>query len=346
MTSEGCDCSIRYMKCSIPYKLTLSLLGFLLLFTTASHADDAKDVREPLTVVATTGMVADAARAVLGDRGVVIGIMGEGVDPHLYKPKASDVRLVLSADAVFYSGLKLEGRMGDVFAKARERGLPVHAVTAHLDESLQLEDEEHPGDPDPHIWMDVEVWSLTLQPIVRVLCEVDPAGCEDYRINAERYRKSLLELDVKLEAMIGSIPSEQRVLVTAHDAFRYFSRSYGIEVHGVQGISTESEPGLSELNDLVNYLVKKKIRAVFIESSVSPRNILAIIQGARAQGHEVVQGGQLYSDAMGAPGTPAGTYVGMMEHNGHVITNALGGKIPKDEAVSDSPSQDEDPRAS
>jgi manganese/zinc/iron transport system substrate-binding protein len=230
--------------------------------------------------------------------------------------------------------------MGDVFSNAKKRGLPVHAVTSGLDKKLLLEDESHPGDPDPHVWMDVEVWSATLEEIVRVLCEVDPDGCMVYRQNAKAYQQHMVELDEKVGVMVGTIPSEQRVLVTAHDAFRYFGRAYGIEVHGIQGISTDSEAGLSDLNELVNFLVVKKIPAVFIESSVSPRNVQALIEGAKAQGHDVVVGGELYSDAMGPAGTPTGTYRGMMEHNALVITRALGGVVVV--PASSSPEKDED----
>ena len=234
--------------------------------------------------------------------------------------------------------------MEDVFANARKRGLPVHAIADGLDTSLLLEDESHPGSPDPHVWMDVEVWSRSLEEIVRVLCQVDPDGCSIYQRNAAVHEKQLIALDEEVEAMIATIPRKQRVLVTAHDAFRYFGRAYGIEVHGIQGISTDSEAGLSDLNDLVNFLVEKRIPAVFIESSVSPRNVQALIEGAKSQSHEVVIGGELYSDAMGASGTSAGTYPGMIRHNARVITAALGGTL--DVPSSSPPVEKEDPESS
>ena len=335
------------MKCSIRYKYLWILIPFLLcqqVGAASVASSDLEDAPSQLTVVATTGMVADLARSVIGDRGIVIGIMGEGVDPHLYKPKASDVRLILQADVVFYNGLRLEGRMEDVFANARKRGLPVHAIADGLDTSLLLEDESHPGSPDPHVWMDVEVWSRSLEEIVRVLCRVDPDACSIYQRNAAVHEKQLIALDEEVEAMIATIPRKQRVLVTAHDAFRYFGRAYGIEVHGIQGISTDSEAGLSDLNDRVNFLVEKRIPAVFIESSVSPRNVQALIEGAKSQSHEVVIGGELYSDAMGASGTSAGTYPGMIRHNARVITAALGGTL--DVPSSSPPVEKEDPESS
>ena len=278
------------------------------------------------SIVATTGMVADLARNIAGDRATVVSIMGEGVDPHLYKPKAADVRRILAADVVLYNGLKLEGRMGDVFKRAKAKGLPVHAVTATLPEDLLLVDVESPDHPDPHVWMDVKTWAAAVEGVTKVLCEADLEGCPTYRANAQAYVARLRELNRRVTATMRSIPKDQRVLVTAHDAFQYLGRAYGLEVRGIQGLSTESEAGLSDLNELVDFLVERKIPAVFIESSVSPKNVQALIEGARARGHEVIVGGELYSDAMGQPGTPAGTYVGMIEHNMNTIAAALGGE--------------------
>ena len=320
------------------------MLSWMVLFPTACQGTASAATNPELTIVTTTGMVGDLVRDVAGDRAKVVSIMGEGVDPHLYKPKASDVRMILRADLVFYNGLMLEGRMGDIFAKVRDRGRPVHAVTSRMDTERLLEDEEHPGHPDPHVWMDVEAWSTTLDLIADSLCQEDPEGCELYRSNAGKARESLLQLHANVRIMVDSIPENQRVLVTAHDAFRYFGRAYGIEVRGIQGISTESEAGLSDVNELVEFLVERRIPAVFIESSVPRQNIQALIEGAGARGHEVVIGGELYSDAMGKPGTPEGTYAGMMAHNARTLAAALGGtssdldeKTPSDKTVKDSP---------
>ena len=318
------------MICSLCYKLIAVHLSLAGMFGSPSGDPPAEAVGPQLSVVATTGMVADLVRAVAGNRARVVSIMGEGVDPHLYKPKASDVRRILTADAVFYNGLMLEGRMGNVFSKARDRGREVHAVTAELSPELLLEDESVAGHPDPHVWMDVQTWASTLDQVVTVLCNIDPDGCTIYRANARRSMESMLELHVSVATMIKSIPENQRVLVTAHDAFRYFGRAYGIEVRGIQGISTESEAGLSDLNELVEFLVERRIPAVFIESSVPRKNIQALIEGAQARGHKVVIGGELFSDAMGKPGTREGTYVGMIEHNARTVTDALGGRWNED----------------
>ncbi|MEE2907040.1 MAG: zinc ABC transporter substrate-binding protein [Planctomycetota bacterium] len=317
------------MICSLCYKLSFALF-FLLVSIVVPGAvladDDVPAGATKLSIVATTGMVADVARHVAGDRAEVVSIMGEGVDPHLYKPKTSDVRRILAADVVFYNGLKLEGRMGEVFTRARSRGRPVHAVTAGLPTAVLLEDESAVGHPDPHVWMDVKTWALTLEEVARVLCEIDPSSCSTYQANAAKALDSMLQLHESVTLMIASIPENQRVLVTAHDAFRYFGRAYDMEVRGIQGISTESEAGLSDLNGLVEFLVERRIPAVFVESSVPRKNVQALIEGAKARGHDVVVGGELFSDAMGRPGTQEGTYEGMIEHNARTMTEALGGR--------------------
>ena len=325
------DCSIRYMKCSTCYKLSRLVMVLIFGALMNAHVQAAQDQPPSLSVVTTTAMVADAVKHVGGDRVEVVSIMGEGVDPHLYKPKASDIRRILSADLVFYTGLKLEGRMGDTFKRARERGLPVQPITAGLPKEQLLVDPEDEAHPDPHVWMDVQLWSSTLDEVVKVLCEKDPEGCETYRLNAAAYQASLKALHQQIKTMVETIPEPQRVLVTAHDAFGYFGRAYGIKVHGIQGISTESEAGLADLNELVAYLVEHEIPATFVESSVSRKNVQALIEGTRARGHEIVIGGELYSDAMGKPGTPEGTYVGMMRHNAETVCKALGGSTASSE---------------
>ncbi|MDG2476725.1 MAG: zinc ABC transporter substrate-binding protein [Phycisphaerales bacterium] len=281
-----------------------------------------------LQVVATTGMIGDVARHVAGDRADVHTIMGEGVDPHLYKPVASDVRRIMGADVVLYNGLKLEGRMGDIFERAAARGKFVRPVAAMVDESFLLEPEDQPGHPDPHVWMDVKAWMAATDAVAIALCQADPAGCKTYRKNAAAYTVELAELDVYVAAVIASIPKNQRVLVTAHDAFSYFGRAYGLEVMGIQGISTESEAGLADVSSLVLMLVNRRIPAVFVESSVPDKYVRALIEGAAAKGHTVVVGGELFSDAMGRPGTWEGTYRGMIDHNASTVARALGGDVP------------------
>ena len=282
----------------------------------------------PLGMVATTGMIGDMVRSIAGDRGTVTVLMGEGVDPHLFKPTASDVRRLLAADLVFHNGLFLEGRMGSVLSAVDgPLGMSV-AVAEGLPESSLLLPDGAEAHPDPHVWMDVQAWSSTIGPIVTALCEVDPVGCDLFRANAEMLEADLAELDRYVHEVIGSIPPDRRVLVTAHDAFGYFGRAYGLDVQGIQGISTESEAGLADMNRLVQRLVDGSIPAVFVESSVSEKNVRALVEGAAAQGHTVVIGGELFSDAMGSPDSWEGTYPGMIDHNASIIAAALGGDVP------------------
>jgi manganese/zinc/iron transport system substrate-binding protein len=278
-----------------------------------------------LNIVTTTGMVADITRQVVGEHGDVVALMGEGVDPHLYKPTASDARKIMNSDMIFYSGLLLEGRMTDTFLKAARMGKTVFPVTELIEETYLLEPPEFEGHWDPHVWMDVSAWSRAVEAVATALCEQDQEHCDDYKANAKQYNEQLEKLHSYAVSSIASIPKEQRVLITAHDAFNYFGRAYGIEVVGIQGLSTESEAGIEDVNRLVNMIVEKGITAVFVETSVSDRNVKALIEGAKSKGHEVTIGGRLFSDAMGKTDTYEGTYIGMIDHNITTITKALGG---------------------
>jgi manganese/zinc/iron transport system substrate-binding protein len=280
------------------------------------------------TVVATTGMVADIVRNVAGDKAQVKGIIGEGVDPHLYKPTRADVASLSDADIVFYSGLLLEGKMTDVFVKISSKK-PVVAVTESIDESYLLEPPEFAGHYDPHLWMDVQGWMKAVGVVNTALAEFDPPNKEFYDQNAQDYLSRLEALDAYCKESAATIPEGSRILVTAHDAFNYMGRAYGIEVLGIQGISTESEAGLGDLNKLVDTLVKRQIKAVFVETSVADKNVKALIEGAKAKGFEIRIGGELFSDAMGAPGSYEGTYIGMIDHNITTIVRALGGQVPE-----------------
>jgi manganese/zinc/iron transport system substrate-binding protein len=294
-----------------------------------TSSSDAKQSGGRYTVVTTTGMVNDIVQQVAGDRAEVTGIMGTGVDPHLYKPTASDNSKLRSADVIFYSGLLLEGRMDEVLKTAHERGKPVYAVTEGIDPDYIRHPPGFAGHPDPHVWGDVTAWSAAAGFVAEKLAEFDPPHADEYRQDAERYRAELAELDAYVRQVIASIPEGQRHLVTAHDAFEYFSHAYGIPVQSVLGITTESEAGVDDINQLVDFLVENKVPAVFIESSVNSRNIEAVIEGAAQRGWSVRIGGELFSDAMGAPGTYEGTYIGMIDHNATVIARALGGEAPE-----------------
>ena len=288
----------------------------------------AGDSVPEIGIVATTGMIGDLVRGVVGDRGEVAVLMGEGIDPHLFTPTASDVRRLLAADVVFHNGLMLEGRMGTVLSSADGPLARSIAVTEVLPEETLLHPPDAVGHADPHVWMDVLAWSETIAPIVRGLCETDPEGCEVFEANGIRLLEDLAALDRYARSVVVTVPSNQRVLVTAHDAFGYFGRAYGLEVHGIQGLSTESEAGLADMNRLVRMLAERGIPAVFVESSVSKKNVMALVEGAASLDHEVIVGGELYSDAMGAPGTWEGTYPGMIDHNVTTIGRALGGRVP------------------
>jgi manganese/zinc/iron transport system substrate-binding protein len=294
-----------------------------------SSSADAAQRSGPYTIVATVGMVTDVVRHVAGDRADVTGLMGSGVDPHLYKPTRSDVQRMLGADVIFYNGLLLEGKMTDSLIRAATSGKKVHAVTELLDEQYLLEPEEFAGLYDPHVWMDPSAWARAIDVVRDKLIEFDPAGEDEYRANAKAYAAELAALDEYATRVLGSVPEEQRVLVTAHDAFNYFGRRFGYEVVGIQGISTESEAGVQDIERLVDLLVDRNIRAVFVESTVSERNINALITGARARGHEVIIGGELFSDAMGDDGTYEGSYIGMIDHNVTTVARALGGDAPE-----------------
>ncbi|MCY1704896.1 metal ABC transporter solute-binding protein, Zn/Mn family [Pannonibacter sp. SL95] len=283
----------------------------------------------PLTVVATTGMIADAARAVGGDAVTVTALMGPGVDPHSYRQTRSDIVAMAKADLVLWHGLYLEAQMEDFFADLGKKRRVV-AVAEAVDKSRLLGHQNYAGRYDPHVWMDPALWTGVVVAVRDALTEAQPAEAAAFKANAEAYLAELAALDTYSREVLASVPQGSRVLLTAHDAFSYFGRAYGYEVIGIQGISTQSEAGLNRVSELVDLLVSRKIAAVFVESSVSDRNIRALIEGAAAKGHEVRIGGELFSDAMGETGTYEGTYLGMIDHNVTLITRASGGTAPAD----------------
>lgn len=275
-----------------------------------------------IKVTATTGMIADIVRNVGKEHVAVESLMGPGVDPHLYKATPGDLTKLNSANVIFYNGLHLEGKMADVLEKLGEKKTCVAVGTAVPKEQL-LEFAANPEFPDPHIWFNARLWMFAVEKVRDELKKADATHSAEYDTNAETYLKQLMELHQYAAKQIALIPKDRRVLVTAHDAFSYFGKAYGIEVKGLQGISTATEASLQDVQRVVDLLVKRKIRAVFVESSVPRRTVEAVVQGAKARGHEVVIGGELFSDAMGKSGTPEGTYVGMVRHNVDVIVKAL-----------------------
>ncbi|MEO1600535.1 MAG: zinc ABC transporter substrate-binding protein [Pseudomonadota bacterium] len=282
---------------------------------------------ERLDVVATTGMIADAAREVGGERVEVRALMGPGVDPHAYRQTRSDIVAMARADLVLWHGLYLEAQMeGFLLELGAEQ--PVVAVAETLPTDRLIGHDDYADKHDPHLWMDPVLWAEVVVAVRDALIAVDPSGEAIYEANAAAHLAELAALSDYTSRVLASVPASARVLLTAHDAFNYFGAAYGFEVMGIQGISTESEAGLQRIATLVDMLVEREIGAVFVESSVSDRNIRALIEGAAAQGHTVVIGGELFSDAMGEPGTYEGTYVGMIDHNATVISRALGGETP------------------
>jgi manganese/zinc/iron transport system substrate-binding protein len=274
----------------------------------------------PIEVVCTIGMVADLAKNVGGEHVAVTSLMGAGVDPHLYKASPADVARLEAADLILYSGWHLEGKLADLLARMSRRR-PTVAVAEQIDESRILTDEH--GAHDPHLWFDVSLWSEAARATKEALCQFDPSHAADYETNLTAYQARLAELHAYAREQLATIPPDQRVLVTAHDAFRYFGRAYRLEVRGIQGITTDSEAGVRQVNELVDFLVERKIKAVFVESSVADENIRALLEGAAAQKHAVRIGGELFSDAMGAADTPEGTYEGMVRYNVDTIVKAL-----------------------
>lgn len=279
------------------------------------------------TVETTTGMVADLARSVLGDGVEVRAIMGPGVDPHLYKPLRDDVVRILRADLIVTNGLMLEGKMGEVLARAgRDRW--VIAIGDGLDPARVIRPEDAEGHPDPHVWMDPTLWAQGAEAFAEALAQRRPAEGARCRALAAAYASQLRELDTWAKEAVATIPAERRILITSHDAFAYLGRAYGLRVEGVQGISTDSEPGLRRIGELVDLVVENRVPAVFVESSVPRKSIEALVEGARARGHELRIGGELYSDALGESGTWEGTVAGMIDRNVTTIVRALGGKAP------------------
>lgn len=273
-------------------------------------------------VVATTSIVADIAREIAGERAVVEALMGPGVDPHLYKASHGDIARLDAADLVFYNGLHLEGKMVEALEQMAAQK-PTVAVTDLIPRDSLLAPVNYTAQYDPHVWFSINLWSAAVVSVTNALTAIDSAGSSYYRERMEVYQDSLNALAIWASERLAEIPSENRVMVTAHDAFEYFGRAYGIEVRGLQGISTVSEYGLNDVTTMVDMLVERKIKAVFIESSVSPRSIQAVVDGCTARGHNIRIGGELFSDALGEPGQPEGTYVGMIRHNINTIVEAL-----------------------
>lgn len=298
------------------------VIGLALGCTNSSNKTSHPSKR--LRVVATTGMVADLVLQIGGDQVDVEQLMGSTIDPHLYQPNTDDVRSIRSADIVFYNGFKLEGRMADVLRNASLATKRHVAVAESIPKGSVMGDPEHDA-VDPHVWMDVSLWESATHCVEKELSALRPDHANAFSERANDLRQRLVTLDATAIKWFESVPPNQRILITSHDAFRYFGRRYGMQVEGIFGISTASEAGLYRIKNLVELIVKKKVLTVFVESSVNKKFVSAVIEGAKDVGANVSIGGVLYSDAMGPAGSGAATYEGMMTHNFKTIVHALGG---------------------
>ena len=303
-------------------KYILNIIILALLLSSCSTDATEEQSKKRLKVVATTGMVADLAKRIGKDSIEVIALMGPGVDPHLYKATQGDLKHLQTADIILYNGLHLEGKMGEVFEKLG-KVKTVFALGDALDKNLLLQDPVYTENFDPHIWFDVSLWAQTAGPVARLLAEKAPEYEAYFMKNALEYQTELSTLHEWVKNEMVKIDPEKRIMITAHDAFNYFGKAYDVQVRGLQGISTLSEFGLKDRVDLVNFIVENEIKAVFVETSVSEKNIQAIVEGCKQKGHEVRIGGNLFSDAMGAEDSPEGTYKGMVESNVNTIVKSL-----------------------
>jgi manganese/zinc/iron transport system substrate-binding protein len=289
----------------------------------AASGEDGDLADRPIRAVATIGMITDIVRIIGGERVNAIGLMGPGIDPHLYKASEGDVARLQQADVIFYNGLHLEAQMAGVLERMEDGEIRTVAVTDGIDRALLLAPPEFQGAYDPHVWFDVTLWMKAVEAVRDTLAEMDPGSAELYQANAERYLQELEALHEYVQTQAAEVAESKRVIVTAHDAFNYFGRAYGFEVRGLQGISTEAQASTADVQALAAFIAERQIPAVFVESSVPRRNVEAVQAAVRDRGFDVVIGGSLFSDAMGDAGTPEGTYVGMVRHNIDTVVGAL-----------------------
>jgi manganese/zinc/iron transport system substrate-binding protein len=306
--------------------VALVIVSLLVLVSCSKQGGEktsAKDLgARTLNVVTTTGMIADAVENVGGERVKVTALMGPGVDPHLYKASEGDVTRMGGADVIFYNGLHLEAKMGEVLEKMGGRIRTV-AVAEVIDETSLIAAEDYAEAHDPHVWFDVALWIQVVGEIRDALVELDGQHADAYKENAQAFLGELEELHAYVSSQADRVPETSRVLITAHDAFGYFGKAYGFEVLGLQGISTVTEAGARDVQDLADFIAQRRIPAIFVESSVPPRSVEALQAAVAARGFQVEIGGELFSDAMGSPGTKEGTYLGMARHNIDTIVAAL-----------------------
>lgn len=309
------------MKKVINFCVVLIIIATIL--TGCNNTNIQTQYNGKYNVVVTTTLIKDLVKSIGGEHINIQALMGPGVDPHLYKASAGDVKLMKDAHMVIYNGLHLEGKMGEVFENIESSEKSIIAISDYIDEEHLIDFVTNPGNYDPHIWFDVSLWKEAAKGVAEELKILDKEHAEIFDKNLESYLKQLDDLEEYIKARINELPEENRVLITAHDAFNYFGNAYDFEVRGLQGISTASEAGTSDVRDLANYIVEKKIKAIFIESSVPKKSIEALQEAVRAQGFDVEIGGELYSDSTGDIGTDAETYIGTFKKNIDTIVDAL-----------------------
>lgn len=303
-------------------KRVLLILCTVLLLSASCHRPSVAPEDGKTRIVVTTTLLADVIKNIVRDSAQVVSIMGPGVDPHLYKASLGDLDHFVHADLIFYQGLHLEGKMAEVLEKL-SRTKPVYALASRLPKDKVFQPAEGGDFPDPHIWFDVKLWEEVVIYAEEILSETYPQWSDYLRSNTREYLEKLDALHRSVLMQIQSIPEGKRVLITAHDAFGYFGRAYGIQVRGLQGISTQSEFGLKDVSNLVKLIVERDIQAVFVETSVSDKALRAVIEGVAGKGKQVRIGGLLYTDALGEPGSGQGDYIGMITYNVATIVNAL-----------------------
>lgn len=272
-------------------------------------------------MVCTTSILADTAQNIAGDQWHITSLMGPGVDPHTYHATEQDVHALAHAELILYHGLHLEGKIVHLLEQMNRYTKSV-GVCELLPKEYLIESEMQ-GIYDPHVWHDVALWKLVATYILHTLVEHDPEHKDQYTARAQAYLDKLTNLEREIIESIQSIVPSQRVLITAHDAFSYYGLRYGIQVLGLQGVSTDAEAGTRDIQELVQFIVGNKIKAIFVESSISPRNIQAVQNGARAQSWQVAIGPELYSDALGDSESAAKSYIDMIRYNTQAIKSAL-----------------------
>ncbi len=304
-------------------KIHFLLIAIGLLIMNCCNNEQTKEANKKLQVVTTTTMITDVVKHIGGDAIELQGLMGSGVDPHLYKASEGDVNKVYKADMVFYNGLHLEGKLEDIFKKMENKGVVVIAVSEAVQEKQLIGSGDFKSNYDPHIWFDVDLWRTSCIYIAEQLIRSDSANKGIYESNLSAYLRQLDSVKHIIDTLISEIAVEDRILITAHDAFNYFGRAYNFEVMGLQGMSTSTEAGVKDVQNLANFIVNREVKAIFVESSVPRRNIEALQKSVKSKGFDVSIGGELFSDACGNAGTYEGTYLGMYLHNVKNIVSAL-----------------------